>query len=106
WFGEKVKGKTMKTKLASILLALVVATASTGCEKLLKDEHAKNVKKGDETWSKAKQAIQYEVALQQYKVGDYDKCRETLRTALGTASPTAAILTLAAKIEMEQSGSL
>ena len=95
-------------KLKTIHIALVAAAAAlAGCsEELMDASHKKFTQPAQDQWLQAKQGIMYEVAIQQYKVGDYDKCRATLKSALETNVPTAAILTLSAKVDMEQNGSL
>jgi Flp pilus assembly protein TadD len=58
-----------------------------------------------EKWNKARLAIMMQLATQQYEVGDYDKCRETLAQALALNVPSAPVYALGAKVELEK-GSL
>ena len=47
-------------------------------------------------------AIIYQLAEQQYKVGDYEKCNETLKEAFATKAQFAPMYTLQAKVQIEQ----
>jgi tetratricopeptide (TPR) repeat protein len=56
-------------------------------------------------WNLTRIAVMYQLAQQQYEVGDYDKCRKTMDEALAMKAPFAPLQTLAGKVELEK-GSL
>ena len=90
---------------------LVVAAVSavmlgvSGCDQLTR-EHNKFVETDKKQWNKTRLEFMYEVAEQDYKVGDYDKCREKLKEALAVDAPYAPIHVLAAKVDLEEEGNL
>jgi tetratricopeptide (TPR) repeat protein len=57
---------------------------------------------GKTNWNLARIAIMYQLAETQYKVGDYDKCVDTLREAFATKAPFAPMYILAAKVDIER----
>jgi len=52
-------------------------------------------------WNETRIAVLYQMAEQQYEVGDYPKCRETLAQAFALRYPHAPTHTLAAKVDIE-----
>ena len=52
-------------------------------------------------WNQTRIAVLYQMAEQQYEVGDYPKCRETLAQAFALRFPHAPTHTLAAKVDIE-----
>ena len=56
-------------------------------------------------WDAARVGVLYQLAMQQYTVGDYDKCRETLAEAFKSKTPSAPLHILASRVELEN-GSL
>jgi tetratricopeptide (TPR) repeat protein len=90
----------MRTKLLlSTVLTAAIALSFAGCEA----EHKKFVKESQQmkSWEIQRVGIMNQVAEQQYRVGELDKCRETLKQALAIDAPYAPIHILAAKVEME-----
>src|SRR4051794_38656453 len=90
----------MRTKLFySTMLTAALAVGFAGCEA----EHTKFVKdsKQQKNWELQRVDIMYQVAEQQYRVGDMDQCHESLKQALAVNAPYAPIHVLAAKVELE-----
>jgi tetratricopeptide (TPR) repeat protein len=56
-------------------------------------------------WNLTRVSVMYQLAQQQYAVGDYDKCRKTIDETLALNAPFAPLQTLAGKVELEK-GSL
>jgi tetratricopeptide (TPR) repeat protein len=84
------------------LLAAVTAAALTGCDSTMqRAEHEKFLARDQTKFNRQRLDIMYQVAEQQYKVGDLDKCREQLRTALTVTTPYAPTHILAARVELE-----
>lgn len=84
--------------LALPVLALLPACDST-------DRHQTMKAQQQEHWNQTRIAVLFQLAQQQYEVGDYDKARDTLKQALAVNTPSAPLRTLAAKVELEK-GSL
>ena len=70
------------------------------------EDHAKFVASKTQEWHKTQERFIFEVAEQEYKVGDFEKCRDTLRPVLAGDPSYPPVLILAAKVEMDQGGSL
>lgn len=91
---------TLYRSLAAALVSAAVLAAATGCEtqgahKTLKEEqYAK--------WNAARIGVLYQLAKQQYEVGDFDKCRDTLKQAFAHNAPHAGVHILAAKVDLEK----
>jgi tetratricopeptide (TPR) repeat protein len=102
---ESRKEKQMEKK--SLVRALVIsgtvigALAFTGCGDKGKHETLKAQQLT--RWNLTRIGIMYQLAEQQYKVGDYDKCQDTLKEAFGTKAEFAPIYILAAKVQIEKS---
>ena len=83
-------------------LASALALALPACDTTPhKDMHVEQRTK----WDLTKIGVLYQLALQQYQVGDYDKCRQTLAQIFATTAPHAPSHILAAKVDLEK-GSL
>src|ERR1035437_9516564 len=80
--------------------AVLGALAFAGCSGMKQHETMKVQQ--TTRWNLTRIAIMYQLAEQQYKVGDYDKCNETLKDAFGTKAQFAPIFILAAKVQIEQ----
>lgn len=90
----------MRTKLPlAAVLTAALAAGFAGCE----GAHKPFVEQSEQkkNWDLQQMNINYQVAEQQYRVGDLDKCRESLKQALAINAPYAPIHVLAAKVEME-----
>jgi tetratricopeptide (TPR) repeat protein len=85
--------------LTHIAVAAVIATFLAGCN--VDQEHAKFVKEERSNFELHRLGIVYQVAEQQYKVGDMAKCRESVKAALTVTTPFAPLHVLAAKVELE-----
>src|SRR5690349_17570434 len=91
----------------SLYRSLIVATAVAAglalpaCNYMAKN-HETAVSKGTISWNMARLAIIYQLAETQYKVGDFDKCTETLKEAFATKAPFAPMHVLAAKVDIER----
>jgi tetratricopeptide (TPR) repeat protein len=83
--------------LYRLLLATLAAAAMAGCAA----EHQKFVEPAARDFDRQRLDIMYQVAEQQYKVGDLAKCRESLKTALAVKTPYAPMHVLAARVELE-----
>ena len=81
--------------------AIIGAVALGGCGDMGKDHDALKTQMNKQ-WNMTRLGIMYQLAEQQYKVGDYDKCEETLKDAFATKAPFAPIYVLAAKIQIER----
>src|SRR4051794_35417814 len=91
----------MTTKLLTrIILGAVLTAGIVGCD-AQKAEHKAWVKKNNEEWDRTRLGFILEVAEQQYKVGDYDKCRDSLKGAISAEAPVAGVYVLSAKVELE-----
>ncbi|HEY4328899.1 MAG TPA: tetratricopeptide repeat protein [Phycisphaerae bacterium] len=90
-------------KIYRLLMCAVVAGSFSaglgGCEA----EHKKYVEASKEKtdWENAQLGIMFQVAEQEYKTGELDKCRESLKSALAAGGKSEPIQVLAAKVEME-----
>ncbi len=81
-----------------------VAVSMIGCGDSQKT-HATLKQEQNDRWNATRVAVMVQLATQQYQVGDFDKCRETLTQAYAMNYPVAALHILSAKIELEK-GSL
>ncbi len=68
-------------------------------------EHQTMNQEQSNRWNATRVAVMLQLATQQYQVGDYDKCRDTLQQGFAMNYPCAALHTLAARVELEK-GSL
>jgi tetratricopeptide (TPR) repeat protein len=93
----------------SFFIACSVAAAAvltTGCSSSSANKEHQTMKQEQSArWNATRVAVMLQLATQQYQVGDYDKCRETLQQAFAMNFPSAALHTLAARVELEK-GSL
>lgn len=83
---------------AAILLAGLASLPgceSAGSQQTIKEEQRNR-------WNLTRVGVLYQLAQQQYQVGDYDKCRETLKQAFALGVPHAPIEILAAKVDLEK----
>ncbi|HSV16075.1 MAG TPA: tetratricopeptide repeat protein, partial [Tepidisphaeraceae bacterium] len=78
----------------------VAAMAAVGCSQV-DENHKKFVKDNRGQFDVMRLQLTYEVAAEQYKTGELDKCRETLKSALAVPTPYAPMHVLAGKLEME-----
>ena len=87
----------------SLILSAAVSgvLALTGCGSM-NQNHQTAHERGTTNWNMARIAIMYQLAETQYKVGDYDKCVDTLREAFATKAPFAPMYILAAKVDIER----
>lgn len=83
--------------LALPLLSLLPACGSLSGQQTQKQEQHNR-------WNQTRIGVLYQLAQQQYQVGDYDKARATLRQAFALNYPHAATHVLAAKVEIEKGG--
>jgi tetratricopeptide (TPR) repeat protein len=72
-----------------------------GCGAQNRQDTAKE--KGLTRWNMTRIGIIYQLAEQQYKVGDYDKCAETLKDAFALKAEFSPVYVLAAKLQIEKS---
>jgi tetratricopeptide (TPR) repeat protein len=86
--------------LTSMIVAAIAAVAVAGCS-FTDEEHDKFIAAQKAIFERQKLDILYQVAEQQYKVGDLEKCRESLKPALAASTPHAPIHILAARVELE-----
>jgi tetratricopeptide (TPR) repeat protein len=86
--------------IAVLLLASVTVALISGCD-AVDASHREFVEKQKVIFDRQKLDILYQVAEQQYKVGDLAKCRESIKPALATSTPYAPIHILAARVELE-----
>ena len=87
--------------ILGLLLAALTAGALAGCDAALDKGHKEFTAQSRADFDRQKLNILCQVAEQQYKVGDLDKCRESLKNALTVATPYAPIHILAARVELE-----
>jgi Flp pilus assembly protein TadD len=85
--------------LAAACLAAPILAALPACDST-KQATAKDEQRA--YWNNTRIGVLYQLATQQYQVGDYDKCRETLKQALALGYPHAPTHILAAKVELEK----
>ena len=86
-----VEGYRMpSTKLyrSYLIAALAAAAVFTGCSDSGK-QHATIKKEQYDRWNMTRIAVMYQLATQQYEVGDYDKCKDTLKQCLAFNAPHA-----------------
>ena len=94
----------------SLYRSLVIAASTTlalglaGCADANK-KHETMRQEQYNHWNMTRVGVMYQLAEQQYAVGEYDKCRETLAGAMALKAQHAPLYTLAAKVELEN-GSL
>ncbi len=92
----------LRNKLYRTLLAAGIAAALAGCDTAMqRAEHEKFLARDQSNFNRQRLDIMYQVAEQQYKVGEFDKCRESLKTALAVTTPYAPTHVLAARVELE-----
>lgn len=78
-------------------VAVAGALMAGGCAQ----EHKKFAEPAKQDWEKAQLGIMYQVAEQEYKVGDYDKCRDSLAKMLQVTAPFEPSHVLMAKVDLE-----
>ncbi len=96
-----------RTQLYRTLSAAAVAASivlSVGCADAGKTQQTMKAEQYNR-WNMTRVGVMYQLAEQQYAVGDYDKCRKTLGEALALNAPSGPLHTLAGKVELEK-GSL
>ena len=96
-----------RIELYRTLAAAALAGAAlvfAGCEDAMKTQDTMKVEQYGR-WNLTRESVMYQLAQQQYEVGDYDKCRKTIDECLALKTPFAPVLTLAGKVELEK-GSL
>ena len=81
----------------TICALLGAALICSGCAA----EHKKFATPAKQDWEKAQLGIMYQVAEQEYKVGDYDKCRDGLAKMLEVKASFAPMHILMAKVDLE-----
>jgi len=79
------------------MLSAVAVAALAACAA----EHQKFVEPAAKDFDRQRLDIMYQVAEQQYKVGDLAKCRESVKAALAVKTPYAPMHVLAARVEIE-----
>jgi len=87
--------------LAFVAAAILFAT---GCDDMMK-KHDALKEESYGRWNMTRMAVMYQLAEQQYEVGDYDKCKKTMEDAMALKTPYGPLQTLAGKVEIEK-GSL
>jgi len=73
----------------------------TGCESWT-NRHDTQKEEQYGVWNATRLGVVLQLATQQYEVGDYDKCRESLKEAFSFKQPSADLEILAAKVELEK----
>lgn len=86
-----------------LVLAFAAVGLLAGCETGKK--HVTIKKEQTDRWNLTRIAVMYQLAKQQYEVGDYEKCKQTLADCARMDTPFAGIHTLSAKVDIEK-GSL
>ena len=97
----------LRSKLYRSLAIACIAGAillNAGCEDMGK-QHATMKQEQYNRWNATRVGVMYQLAQQQYEVGDYEKCRKTLDEAFALKTPSAPLHVLAAKVDIEK-GSL
>jgi len=84
-----------------VLLAVLTAGAMAGCDAALDKGHQEFTEQSRAAFDRQRLDIMYQVAEQQYRVGELDKCRESLKNALAVPTPYAPMHVLAARVELE-----
>jgi len=80
--------------------AVLGVLAFTGCGS--QDQHETLKVQQMNRWNMTRIGILYQLAEQQYKVGDYDKCTDTLKDAFALKANFAPIYILAARVQIEK----
>ncbi|HVS71180.1 MAG TPA: tetratricopeptide repeat protein [Phycisphaerae bacterium] len=95
-----------RNKLYRSSLVVVVAGAGffAGCADAGK-KHVTIKEEQYNRWNMTRIAVMFQLATQQYEVGDYDKCKKTLAECLAMNAPHAGMHILSAKVDIEK-GSL
>lgn len=90
------------TKLyrSCLVLGLSAAAFLGGCDSGKKHQTIKEEQYN--RWNMTRIGVMAQLAKQQYEVGDYDKCKETLAQCLALNAPHAGIHILAAKVDIEK----
>lgn len=86
-------------KFRTILAVVLTVAAASSCQ------HAKppnDKAEATKHWNDARSGILYGVAQDQYKAHDFEKCAETVVTALKMTPDSPQLHTLAAKVDIEQ----
>ena len=92
----------MRNKMkVGILLAVLAAGTIAGCDAELQKGHREFTEQTRADFDRQSLDILQQVAEQQYKVGELDKCRESLKKALAVPTPYAPTHVLAARVELE-----
>lgn len=89
----------------SLYRSLVIATCvslAAGFGACSDQRNTSGHDKIESKWEAAQTSVMYQLAEQQYKVGDYDKCEKTLRDALAVKTPNAPLHTLAGRLFIER----
>ena len=86
-----------------MILSIAAAGLLAGCDSGKK--HATIKEEQYNRWNMTRIGVMAQLAQQQYEVGDYDKCKETLAQCLALNAPHAGIHILSAKVDIEK-GSL
>jgi len=87
----------------SLLITGVSAAVlmTTACSDMNK-KHQTIKQEQYQRWNMAKLGVQFQLAQQQYAVGDYDKCKATLAEAMSMGEPHSGLELLAAKVDIEK----
>ncbi len=96
-FYRTLNYRTLSFRSMALAAAVLAGSMTAGCQA----EHNKFSADSKKEFEGAKLGILYQVAEQQYKVGDYDKCKEGLAQMLATKASFAPMHTLAAKVDLE-----
>ncbi len=83
----------------TLATAALATSLLAGCA----SEHAKFVKKDEDGFASTRMSMLYQAADQQYKVGELDKCRESIKQAIAAdpKHPYAPLFILAGRVELE-----
>ncbi len=86
-----------------VIVGLAAAALFTGaCSADKQPSHETIKQESERKWNLAKIGVQYQLAQQQYAVGDYDKCKQTLQEAMSLNEPHAGLQMLAGKVDIEK----
>ncbi len=83
-----------------ILPALAAAVMAAGCAGGQKKSHIKE--KAEAQWKGARSGVMASLAQDQYKSGNFDKCRQTVDDALNLTPESAPLRILSARLAIEQ----
>ncbi len=86
---------------AAAALVAAVGLLFAGCGSL-PDHQATQKEEQYNVWNATRLGVLLQLATQQYEVGDYDKCRETMKEAFSYKVANADLEVLAAKVELEK----